>query len=110
MPDWLLTVTMRKPAVLSRRIASPAPGSSRARPGWRRKPGSSRIVPSRSRKTALAIERGPHGSAENLELPGKDRAAVEHHAVVLDAGDDAPVASPAPGRQVVSRKPVSRQL
>src|SRR3989441_13331899 len=98
-----LTVTTRKPAALSRRTASPAPGSSWARPGWCRKPGSSRIVPSRSRKTALAIERGPHGSAENLELPGKDRAGVEHHVVVLDAGDDGRVPSPEPGRQVLSR-------
>src|SRR5947209_10604439 len=103
IPDWLLTVTTRKPAALSRRIASPAPGSRRARPGWCRNPGSSRIVPSRSRKTALAIERGPYRPDEDVELPGKDRAGVEHHTVVLDAGHDGWVLSPQPGRHIVSR-------
>src|SRR5690242_15024080 len=87
MPDWLLTVTTRKPAWLSWRIASPAPGNRRTFPGSCRNPGSSTMVPSRSRKTALAIECGPDGSGSDVDLIRQQRPRVEHHAVACDARD-----------------------
>src|SRR5712692_9796064 len=71
--------------MLRRRIASAAPGSSVTLSGSCRNPGSSTIVPSRSRKTArLATQRRDH----RLDLLLEDRAGIEQHAASRDARDD----------------------
>src|SRR5712692_4083593 len=71
--------------MLRRRIASAAPGSSVTLSGSCRNPGSSTIVPSRSRKTArLATQRRDY----SLDLLLEDRAGIEEHAASRDARDD----------------------
>src|SRR2546422_10808214 len=107
MPDWLLTVTTSTPAAFSWRTASPAPGSNRAFPGSWRKPGSSRMVPSRSRNAARrpgsAIERGADDPDGSRNLVGEDGARVEHDTVRCDAGDEggSPARSPADNASAV---------
>src|SRR5688572_33029120 len=101
IPDWFVTVTTSQPAWLSRRMASAAPGSKRTLRGSCRKPGSSTMVPSRSRNAArgarrgkssgggaAGIEGGPDRPGYWLDLVREDGAGVEHDAVVRDAGDD----------------------
>src|SRR5260370_15517731 len=104
IPDWFDTVTTSRPDALSWWIACAAPGRSRTLPGSCRNPGSSTIVPSRSRNTARwvgrasAIERGPHRGGDGRELVEGDGARIEHHAVGGDAGDDRRGVLPPPGR------------
>src|SRR5258705_10756715 len=74
----------RYPAVLRRRIASAAPGRRFTSAGLCRYPGSSTIVPSRSRKTALVIQRAD----DRVELMRQDRARIEERAPVRDSRDD----------------------
>src|SRR6266540_1575284 len=57
MPDWLVTITSRNPASISRRSAGPAPGMSSSLAGSLRYSLSMLMVPSRSRNTARFTER-----------------------------------------------------
>src|SRR5262245_21351760 len=90
MPDWLLVVMTRKPCSLSCLIASAAPGNSRSLPGSWRKPGSSMMVPSRSRKTARLLpsaicrQRGD----DDFDLFGQNRARIQQGPAARDAGND----------------------
>src|SRR6267378_1999275 len=96
MPDWLVTMTTRYPASFSRRIASAAPGTSVTFSGSCRNPGSSTMVPSRSRKTArLTTQRRDH----SLDLLGKDRAGVEQYPAARDARDDRRIVGAQPFRE-----------
>src|SRR5687768_14052041 len=66
-------------------MASAAPGRSLTFPGSCRNPGSSTIVPSRSRKTAgLATQRGN----DHVDLIGLNRARIEQDAIARDARND----------------------
>src|SRR5213592_3985250 len=70
-------------------MASAAPGSSLTFPGSWRKPGSSTIVPSRSRNTARwpsAI--GFQCRNDGFDLVGENRARVEQHAIAGDTRDN----------------------
>src|SRR2546422_34869 len=81
-------------------MASAAPGSSLTFSGSCRNPGSSTIVPSRSRKTApprLTTQRCDY----SLDLLGEDRAGVEQHPAPRDARDD---------RRIVGAQPLSERL
>src|SRR5438445_6659831 len=88
----------RKPRSLSCLMALAAPGRSLTWPGTCRNPGSSTIVPSRSRKTArLATQRRDY----SLVLLGEDRAGGEQHPAPRDARDD---------RRIVGAQPLSERL
>src|SRR2546422_3738881 len=79
-------------------MASAAPGSSLTFSGSCRNPGSSTIVPSRSRKTArLATQ----GRDDCLDLLGEDGAGIEQHPAPRDARDD---------RRIVGAEPLSELL
>src|SRR5712671_3246994 len=71
--------------MLRRRIASAAPGSSVTFSGSCRNPGSSTIVPSRSRKTARLTTQCRDDS---LDLLLEDRARIEEDAASRDARDN----------------------
>src|SRR6267143_1557349 len=88
----------RYPASFSRRIASAAPASSLTLSGSCRNPGSSTMVPSRSRKTArLATQGRDYG----LDLLGEDRAGIEQHPAPRDARDD---------RRIVGAQPLGERF
>src|SRR2546430_13407278 len=91
MPDWLLTTITRNPPALRRWIAPAAPGSSLTLPGSCRKPASSTIVPSRSRKTArLATQRCDH----RVDLFRENGARVEEHPTTGHTGNDRRIIPP----------------
>src|SRR5258706_11786338 len=79
-------------------MAAAAPGSSLTLSGSCRKPGSSTMVPSRSKKTAgLATRRRDH----DLALFGKNGARIEQPPAAGDARDD---------RRIVGAEPLGEPL
>src|SRR6266576_316782 len=98
-------MTTRLPCSLRRLMASAAPGSSLTFPGSWRKPGSSTIVPSRSRNTARwpsAI--GFQCRNDGVDLVGENRARVEQQAIAGDTRDDRRIVGPQAMRQLLVRE------
>src|SRR6267378_8406040 len=81
----------RKPRSLSRLMAPAAPGRSVTLPGSCRNPGSSTIVPSRSRKTARLATQGRDYC---VHLFWENGARVEQHATARHARDDRRIVDP----------------